>query len=287
MFQVPIPAVRVTDLKQVFRLMAEGGRLLSGGTDILVQAKEHPLEIPCLVDISSIPELRRVEETPKKLVIGAAVTVNAVRVHPVVRADFPALAFSTEWFASPQIRNRATLAGNIANASPAGDTVPALYAYDAVVLLRSAKGRREMPLADFIKGVRKTELAEGEIITGIALARRRGGENTGGFIKVGQRKSLAISKVMAAVAATVAPSGAIRQVGIAVGAVATTILRITEAEEMLRGKKLTPDLARRAREITAAAVRPIDDIRSTAHYRRHVSGVIVERTLLGLKRAAD
>lgn len=282
MFQVHVPAVRAATLKDAFKLVEDGGRWLNGGTDILVQAKEHAVQAERLVDISSIPELRAVTVQPKKLILGAAVPVSEMMRHPLVRAEFPALAMAGSWFASPQIRNRATMAGNIANASPAGDTLPALYAYDVQLTLRKKAGRRTVALRDFIQGVRKTLLEPGELIAEIVLP-RIAGRHLGAFIKIGQRQSLAISKTMIAVAATLHGGGSVKRVGIAIGAVAPTILRIEEAEALLAGKKITPELAAEARAIALRTVRPIDDVRSTAEYRRHVSGVITERALLNLK----
>lgn len=286
MFQVSIPAVRAATLKDAFALIENGGRWLNGGTDILVQAKEHMVEAARLVDISSIPELRAITVQPKKLILGAATTISEVMENPLVREEFPALAMACHWFASPQIRNRATVAGNIANASPAGDTLPALYAYDAQLTLRRKSGRRTVALRDFIRGVRSTLLEPGELIAEIVLP-RVAGRHLGAFIKIGQRRSLAISKTMIAVAATLNSGGAVKRVGVALGAVAPTIVRIEEAERLLVGKKITPALAAEVRRIAVATVRPIDDIRSTAEYRRHVSGVIAERALLQLKSLVE
>lgn len=281
MFQISVPTVRAANFKEAFTLIEDGGRWLNGGTDILVEAKEHGDVAARLVDISSIPELRQITVTPKKVLIGAAVTITEVMSHPVIRAEFPALAMSCDWFASPQIRNRATLAGNIANASPAGDTVPALYADDAVLNLKKKVGRRSLPISQFIQGVRKTALEPGELITEIVLP-RIAGDHVGAFIKIGQRQALAISKTMIAISAIRNANGVIRKLGIALGAVAPTILRIPEAELLITGKRLTHELAAAARKIVEATIQPIDDIRSTAAYRRTVSGVITERALMNL-----
>jgi CO/xanthine dehydrogenase FAD-binding subunit len=284
MFQVFIPTVHAKDLKDALALVAEpGSRILMGGTDILVQAKEEMVAAARLVDVSGIPELRDVTVTAKKVVIGAGVRLSELQRHPVIRSDFPALVSAINVFASPQIRNRATLTGNIANASPAGDTLPPLYAYDAVLTLRKKIGRRQVTLAEFIHGPRKTLLEPGEMITEITLP-RSSGEAHGIFIKIGQRKALAISKTNCAVAASLSPNGTVKRIGIAVGSVAPVILRLTAAEANLLGRTITPELAAEARRIAVEAVRPIDDIRSTAGYRRKVTGVIVERALLGLRR---
>jgi len=282
MFQIHIPAVKAFSVKEALKLIEENGKVLNGGTDILVIAKEIGISAEKLVDISGIEELKQIEVSAKKIVIGGAVTIDEAKNNPIIRSEFPALVFAAEQFASPQIRNRATWAGNIANASPAGDGMTALYAYDAVIQLRSKNGRRKIPLTEFVKGVRKTQLCEGEIITGIILPRGHGGEHFGSFIKVGQRKTLAISKVMVAVSALI-KAGKIKKIGIALGAVAPVILRLTEVEQFLTGKKIDRDEAVRAGELARQAVKAIDDIRSTADYRKKVAGVIVERAILGLK----
>lgn len=280
MFQVPVCAVRAKTLKDLFILLNEGGRILAGGTDIIAQAKEGaPVER--MIDITGISELRGIAVTPKKVSIGATASITDVMTHPVIRAEFPALVMACDVFASPQIRNRATLSGNIANASPAGDTLPALYSYDAVLQLRGKSSKRSVPIIEFILAPRKTLLVPGEIIVEITL-NRGSGDHVGSFIKMGQRKSLAISKAMVSVAATRSTSGTVKKIGIALGAVAPTIIRLPEAEELFLGKKITPELAEEARRIAEKTVRPIDDIRSTADYRRKVSGVIVQRALLRL-----
>lgn len=283
MFQISVPAVRARNLREVFTMLGEGGKILAGGTDVLVQAKEIKPAFERMIDITAIEELRGITVTPKKISIGAATSLTEVMNHPEIRAEFPALVMAIELFASPQIRNRATLSGNLANASPAGDTIPALYACAAVLTLRGRGGKRLVPATEFILAPRKTLLAPDEIIFEITLP-RASGEHLGAFIKMGQRKSLAISKTMVAVASTETRAGIVKRIGIALGAVAPTIIRLPEAENEIVGKKITPELAKRARAIAENAVRPIDDIRSTADYRRKVSGVIVERALLNLQR---
>lgn len=281
MFQVPVPAVRAKNLREALAMLAEGGKILAGGTDVLVQAKEHAPAFERMIDISGIEELHGIEVSAKKVTIGAVTDLTKVMNHPVVRSDFPALVMAIELFASPQIRNRATLAGNLVNASPAGDTLPALYSYEALIQIRGRNTKRSVPILEFILAPRKTVLAAGEIVSEIVLP-RTSGTHLGSFIKMGQRKSLAISKTMVAVSATTSSSGVVKRLGIALGAVAPTIIRLPEAEALIIGKKITPELAKQARSIAEKAVKPIDDIRSTADYRRRVSGVIVERGLLGL-----
>lgn len=281
---VSAAVVRPRNLAEALDLLREpGARILAGGTDLVVQAKEGVVDETLWIDVSGLREIRRIDETPREVRIGAAVTHAEIVESAVVRRWCPALPMACRWVGSPQIQNRGTLAGNLANASPAGDALPALWAADAVVHLRSRKGRRAIPVAAFMLGPRKTARKAGEMITHISIPKRpdRRACALGAFVKIGQRQSLAISKVMVGVHA-LAADGRILSAGIGLGAVAPTILRAREAERLVAGKEITPDLAAEAGALAAAAARPIDDVRSTAAYRRRVTAVAVERALLAL-----
>jgi len=287
MYQVTIPAIRANSLKEAFSLLEDGGKIINGGTDILVYAKEEELPYRHLVDITGIKELKNINVYGNKIVIGGAVTINEAMRNEIIKREFPVIVFAGNNFASTQIRNRATFAGNIVNASPAADAAAALYTCDALLQLKSPSGRREISLLDFIKGPRKTDIQETEIITGIVLPRKRGGKHKAAFIKIGQRKALAISKVMVAVSAIVSPKNVLNKIAIAIGAVAPVILRLSEIENLLVGKVITKELAETAKEIAMRTVTPIDDIRSTAEYRRKMAGVIVKRALLNLEQVEE
>jgi CO/xanthine dehydrogenase FAD-binding subunit len=287
---VSAAVIRPRNVAACLDLIAEPGvRILAGGTDLVVQAKEGVVAEAIWVDVSALEEIRGIEETPRDVRIGAATTHAEIVESPVIRRRVPALPMACRWVGSPQIQNAGTLGGNLANASPAGDALPALWAADAVVHVRSRRGRRAIPVAAFMLGPRRTALKRGEMITQISIPKRpaKKARSLGAFVKIGSRRSLAISKVMVGVHALAAdgqgrPGGRIVSIGIGLGAVAPTILRAREAERLVAGREVTPDIAAEAGALAAAAAKPIDDVRSTAAYRRRATAAAVERALLAL-----
>lgn len=272
-------------MPELFALIrGEGRRILAGGTDLLVQAKEGVVAEEILVDLTGVEELRGIQARDGTIRIGAAVTHAEIAESSLLRRHVPALPLAAVWIGSAQIRSRGTIGGNIVNASPAGDLLPALYACGAVVHIRSRTGRRSLPIGEFILAPRKTALRRGEIVTHVAVPKARG-RALGAFVKVGARRALAISKVMVGVHAVAGRDGKIASIGIGLGAVAPTILRAREAEKILSGRAVTPEAAVEAGALAAAASRPIDDVRSTADYRRKVTAAAVERALLALTPA--
>jgi CO/xanthine dehydrogenase FAD-binding subunit len=269
-------SVRPRTLAEVLEALAQdpSRRLLAGGTDLLVQAKDAG-DIPSnLIDVSAVPELRGIEERGNDLWIGAGATHTEVLRSPLVQRDAPALPPACAVIGGPQIRNRGTIGGNLANASPAADTVPALYVADAVVEIASARGTREVPVDAFVVGRRQTVLQPGELVVGVRIPRRR--ERRGAFLRLGQRQAQAISKISVAVT-WAGPADRPDDVRIAFGAVAPTVVRAPRAEAILRQRGL-----RALAEACAAAadeVRPIDDLRSTAVYRRAMAGVLLDRAV--------
>lgn len=191
----------------------------------------------------------------------------------------PALVQASSMVGSLQIRNRGTIGGNICNASPAADAVPALIALGAEIRLTSAKQERIVPLEDFFLGPGKTILAPGEMLTQVLLKAQ--GPNQGSdFRKLGKRKALAISVVNAGVFIEIdAESQIIRKVRIALGSVAPTTMRAKQAEKLLLGQRMTKELLKEIELSVAVEVRPIDDIRSQAEYRRRVAGELVQRAV--------
>jgi CO/xanthine dehydrogenase FAD-binding subunit len=193
---------------------------------------------------------------------------------PLVREHAPALPQACGVIGGPQIRNRGTLGGNLANASPAADTVPALYVADAVVEIGSVSSRREVPIAGFFTGRRRTVLAQDELILGVRIPRRPGVRAV--FRRLGQRQAQAISKVSVAVAMSFR-EGRPDHVRVALGAVAPTVVRAVETERILVEGGHTALL--RAREIVKKEISPIDDLRSTREYRRAMAGILLERAV--------
>ncbi len=223
------------------------------------------------VSLSHCRELRGIDETANGVAIGAMTTYSDIRRSDVLRRDFEMLAIAASETGGVATQNRGTIGGNIANASPAADTPPALLAYDAELELVSASGMRRLPYAEFHRGYKKMDLQAGELIARIHLPRRSLGQGGRDYYrKVGTRRAQAISKVCFA--------GAIRMDGervedvrIALGSVAPTAIRAKKTEVALRGRALTPESIAAAAAALAAEIAPIDDIRSTAHYRTRVA----------------
>lgn len=255
-------------------------RPLAGGTDILVKAKDGLASRAALFDVTAVEELKGIEERAGQVWIGAAATHTEMMESPLLATWVPALPPACAVIGGPQIRNRGTLGGNLANASPAADTVPPLYAADAVVEVVSVSSRRDVPIADFFTGPRQSVLAGDELIVGVRMPKRPGVRAA--FLRLGQRQAQAISKVSIAVAMTF-KDGRPDWVRVALGAVAPMVFRATETEKaLLEGGY---DALRKAKEAVREEVRPIDDLRSTREYRREMAAVLLERAVRKLAEA--
>jgi CO/xanthine dehydrogenase FAD-binding subunit len=274
------------NLQAVLSLLAGGPTQwlpIAGGTDVMVLYSAGKLANRNLINIWNIPELRQIEVYPNRIRIGAACTYTALRQHEIVSQEFPLLATAASWTGGIANQNRGTLGGNIANASPAADSLPALLVYDAELTLVSARGERRVDYRSFHTGYKQTVLASDELIRDISLPRRFSGYISHAR-KVGARNAQAISKVCLAALGQIA-NGAIRDVRLAMGSVAPVPLRLNETECLLTGKRIEPALIEAARKIASMEIRPIDDIRSTARYRSIVAGNLVAEFLQ--KLAAD
>jgi CO/xanthine dehydrogenase FAD-binding subunit len=251
----------------------------AGCTDLMVRGPEELHRMDSVIDLLGVPELHGIREIDGALEIGATTSFSEIRRSEAVRAAFPALAAAASVVGGWQIQNRATLGGNIANASPAGDSLPVLLALDAVVLAAAAGGVREIPYGEIHTGYRQTALQRGEIVAAVRIPYLPPG-SVQAFRKVGTREAQAISKVVVAMAGRL-DDGRIAELRLAAGSVAPTPVRLRAAEEAARGlpPAAAADLAGReaAREVT-----PIDDVRSTAEYRRFALQRVVRRLVLGL-----
>jgi OHCU decarboxylase len=247
---------------------ADGWLPIAGGTDLMVQYAAGALRARKLVSIARLPELRRIEALPSEIQIGAGATYTDLRRHPAIAQEFPMLARAANWTGSIANQNRGTLGGNIVNASPAGDSLPALLAYGAELILVSVRGERRTAYRTFHTGYKKMQLASDELIRAICVPRRFAGylQHTR---KVGTRNAQAVSKIAIAALARV-EQGVVQDVRIALGSVAPVPVRLTETERMLAGQSLDASLIALAGHAAAGEVRPIDDIRSTARYRSAV-----------------
>jgi xanthine dehydrogenase iron-sulfur cluster and FAD-binding subunit A len=253
-------------------------RLVAGGTDVMVELGRGSKPARGLIDLTALePELRFVTEDAERLTIGALTTHNDVLGSPVFRREALPLVQACAEVGAPQIRTRGTIAGNLVTASPANDTITALYALDAEVELVGAAGSRTLGVADFVLGFRQTALAPGELVRSIAV-RKLGANRRGIFLKLGLRKAQAISVISVAVVVEFDGSR-VTQARIALGCVAPTIVRIADAEASLVGSTLDTSVRHRAAALTAAAIAPIDDVRASAGYRRTTIAALVERAL--------
>lgn len=253
---------------------------VAGCTDLMVRGPEELHRMDRMIDLLGIPELRGIREVSGGLEIGAATTFTEIRSSAAIRAAFPSLVEAAGQVGGWQIQNRATLGGNMANASPAGDSLPVLLALDAIVITAGPRGPREIPYSTFHASYRKTALEAGEIIVRIRLPALPEGSFQA-FRKVGTREAQAISKVVIALAGRI-DGGRIADFRLAAGSVAPTPVRLHTAEEAIRGLAPGAEAADRAGRAAAQEVEPIDDVRSTADYRRHALERVVRRMVLGL-----
>lgn len=254
---------------------------IAGGTDLMVLYSAGKLSARKLVSLGNLPELRGIEVTDQEIRIGAGTTYSELLANRVVQQEFRLLARAASWTGSVANQNRGTLGGNIVNASPAADSLPALLVYDANLILASARGERPVLYSDFHTGYKKMLLAPDELVRTICLPRR-----FAGYIsysrKAGARNAQAISKVAVAGLAYVS-GGVVKDVRIAAASVAAIPLRLRETERMLSGNHIDSELVRRAREAAMGEIRPIEDIRSSVKYRAAVTGNLVAEFLERLR----
>jgi CO/xanthine dehydrogenase FAD-binding subunit len=252
---------------------------IAGGTDLMVAWNAGGLAGRSFLDLSPLAAWSRVRAGKGELVLGALATHTALQQSALVRRHLPLLAAACATVGGVQIQNRGTLGGNVANASPAGDTFPPLLVYEARVALASARERREVALADFFTGVKLTGLRAGELVEALHVPIPRRAPTRAVFRKVGTRAAQAISKTVAAGLLWLERDGRVAELRFALGSMAPTVRRLRHAEALVKGKRLTPDVVREAVALVAEDVSPIDDVRSTAEYRLAVSRNLLFRFL--------
>jgi carbon-monoxide dehydrogenase medium subunit len=275
-------------LNEALHLLAEHAstaRVVAGGTDIVVELSRGIRPTSTLIDITRCSELRGISEHEGVITLGALTTHNDVLASALCREKLMPLAEACWEVGAPQIRTRGTIAGNLVTASPANDTITPLVALDANVILVSLRGERTLPLRDFYLGVRRTALAPDELVRAIQIPAMLPSQR-GRFVKLGLRRAQAISVIDLAIVLTF-EGERVSEARIALGALAPTIVRAEAAEAALAGKSLSPEVCQRAANLADEAVSPIDDIRSTASYRRQTLKNLIASTLLELAESTD
>lgn len=269
--------IQPDSLDAVLDHLREGAVVLAGGTDLLPGWRRGKPEPARVIDLSRVDELRAIEISNGRLIIGALCCHEQIQQSVTVRQNAPALARACAAVGSRQTRERGTLGGNLANASPAADTAPALLALDASLVLRSAQGERTVSLDHFFTSPGKTCLADNELIVSanFALPDRYGGM---AYLKLGRRKGMSIAVASAAVYLTV-KDGAITCARAAMGSVAPTPIRCRKVEETLLNRAPGADLFHEAAGMVAEDIAPISDVRASAEYRLRAAMALMERAL--------
>jgi len=272
------PVTSPATLAEAFAVLAaDGPRPIAGGTDLMVQLEAAVAEPPAAVlDLWRLDELRGMTYDGYEVSVGALTTYTQLRRSPVIRARLPALEEAAATIGAAQIQNRGTIGGNVCNASPAGDTLPVLLAVDATLDLGSVRGERSVAAADFWTGYRTTALLPDELL--LRLRFRVDRRRRTRFRKVGTRRAQAISKVVMALSYR-EDGGVWRDVRLALGSVAPTPIRVPETESVLEGAAARETVADHAAAVLAEEIEPIEDVRSTAEYRRTVSARVLHRLL--------
>ncbi|MDD3401140.1 MAG: xanthine dehydrogenase family protein subunit M [Eubacteriales bacterium] len=267
--------LRPTSLEEAIAMRIKYGDkavILNGGTDRVIQLRERLIAPDYVIDIKHIPDLNEIKFSKQEgLVIGACVNMNTIGENPDVIKFYPYLAEAALSVGSKQVRNRATCAGNIINASPLCDTGTPLYVADAKIGMVGQNGYREVPITEFITFVRRTVLQPDEIVTCIKVPYYEGSK--GIFTKIARRKEVDLSTICG----TVLKRG--DEYKLAFGAVAPTPVRLKKTEELLKGKKLDEAIIEEAAALAQTEVSPISDVRASKQYRLDVVAVIVRRSL--------
>jgi xanthine dehydrogenase FAD-binding subunit len=279
-----------TTVDEAVSLLAAGGeraRVLTGGTDLIVQLRDGLREADLVVDVKKIPELMEISFGAQGgLRLGAAVPCYRMYGEKRVAESYPALAEAARIIGGWQIQSRASVGGNLCNASPAADSIPVLIAYDVTCNIAGPQGRRSVAAAEFCKAPGRNVLSRGEILTSLDFP-APGISSGAAYLRFIPRNEMDIAVVGAASWIQLNAAGdTIERARLALAAVAPTPLAVTAAGEFLAGKPASEDTIARAGQLAADAARPIDDKRGTVAYRKHLAGVLTRRTLaIAIERA--
>ncbi len=272
----------------VTALAAAGGaaRILAGGTDLIVQMRGGHVPPGPVVDIKRIAETRRIEETADAFLIGAAVTGAEINAHAGLRAAWPGVCEAMDLIGSQQIQGRASPGGNLCNASPAADSVPAFIAAGASCEIAGPGGRRTLAVEDVVTGPGRTALEPGEFVVSFTLPKPA--PRTGdAYLRLTPRSEMDIAVVGAAVGLTLSENGTCTGARVALGAVAPRQLLVTAAADAMIGTRLEPAALEAMAAAASAACQPVTDKRGTIDYRRRVAGVLATRAALKAKERAE
>lgn len=270
---------RPTTLKEALELLRtlDMVKPIAGGTDLIILLRDGVIGAKHLVDLGRIEELRYIREEGDAIRIGAMTTHTQLLRSELITEKVPVLRKAAASIGCVQIRNQGTLGGNLCNASPAADTAPALLVLDSNLTIASAEGSRSIPIGDLFTGPKMNSLRQGELLTEIRFQVSPAGSGAS-FQKLGRRRGLGLSVVNAAAYLEV-DGGVCQEARVALGAVAATPLQMHAVEEILKGKQLSQKLIEDAAYACRGQVRPIDDIRASAEYRREMARVLMRRAL--------
>ena len=259
--------------------LGDGARVIAGGTDLIPRMRNAQGRPEHLVSINGLAELGTIRfDEDTGLEIGSSTRIATVGSHPAVRERYPALAHACSVMATPQVRNMGTVAGNLANGSPCADTASPLLVYGASVMLHSSRGPREVALEDFHKGPRWVDMHVGELVSSLRVPAppSRSGSS---YLRLSARSRVDMAAAGVAGLLALGGDGRVERARLALTAVAPTPMRCPDAEALLVGRVPAPDLLAKAAETCAGESKPIDDVRASAAYRRHVIGVLARRVL--------
>ena len=261
-------------------------RILAGGTDLLVQIRGGFADPDLIIDVKNIPELRAITSGSDGIQIGAAVSGAELGEHPIVSKVWPGVVEATELIGSTQIQGRASLGGNLCNASPAADTVPALVAAGATCRVAGVKGERKVPVEEITTGPGSTSLGNDEFVVDFSFPARP--EHSGdAYLRFIPRTEMDIAVVGAGVSLTLAEDGSCKTARVSLGAVAPTVVVLEDGANALIGTKLDEDALGKLDIAARAACNPIDDKRGTVEFRTDVAGVLAKRAALIAKERAE
>jgi len=276
-------------VKEATELLAanKGARPLAGGTDLIVQMQSGRMAPEAIVDIKRIASLGEIREEADHFAVGAAVACTALKDNKALVDEWPGVVEAANLIGSVQVRNRATMAGNLCNASPAADSVPALVAAGATAIVAGPSGEREVPVEQIPTGPGQTSLGDGEFVSEIRIPRQQKG-GSDAYLRSIPRTEMDIAVVGAGASVTVDGSGTCTAARVAIGAAAPTVLLVEDAGKALVGSKLDDGAIAKMMEAVSAACKPIDDKRGTVAYRKTTAGVLAKRVVeIARQRAGE